>query len=445
MGKYFGTDGVRGRANVLLTAELAYKLGQAGAHVIAEKNKKPTIIIGKDTRVSGDLLEHAIVAGILSTGANVIKLGVVPTPAVAYLVKETKSAAGIMISASHNPYYDNGIKFFDERGFKLVDEVEEKIEEYLEQCENVRDLAVDADIGQVLHVEGLVEKYANFLKTTVNTRFDKLKIVIDTANGSAYQLAPMIFRDLGAEVVVINNQPDGLNINDECGSTNLAGLSARVLTEKADLGIAYDGDADRLLAVDENGETVDGDQLLYICGKEMANKGKLKRQIIVVTVMSNLGLHKSLERIGISTRETPVGDRYVIEEMVESDYNLGGEQSGHLIFLDHNTTGDGILSSLMLSNVLVERDEKLSVLAQEMEKYPQILKNIRINDRAKFAASEKIDAAVVKANKDLDPVGRVVVRLSGTEPLVRVMVEGARLEQIELVMEEIVEVIKAEL
>jgi phosphoglucosamine mutase len=258
-------------------------------------------------------------------------------------------------------------------------------------------------------------------------------------------MAPLIFRDLGAEVIVINNQPDGLNINDKAGSTNLAGLSARVLKEKADLGVAYDGDADRLMAIDENGEIVDGDQLLYISGKQLANKGKLKRQVVVVTLMSNLGLHKSFERIGISTRETQVGDRYVLEEMVESDYNLGGEQSGHLIFLDHNTTGDGILSSLMLADILIERGEKLSVLVGEMEKYPQILKNIRLEDRSKLIANEKIDAAVVKANKYLDPVGRVVVRLSGTEPLLRVMVEGISTEQIELVMEELMETIKAEL
>ncbi len=445
MGKYFGTDGVRGRANEFLTPELAYRLGQAGANIIAQKQSKPTIIIGKDTRISGDLLEHALVAGILSTGANVIKLGVVPTPAVPYLVRETKSAAGVMISASHNPYYDNGIKFFDERGFKLADEIEDTIEAYIEQDKCSQNVALDADIGRVVQAEGLVEKYADFLRTTINNRFDKLKIVLDTANGSAYELAPKIFRDLGAKVVVINNQPDGLNINEKCGSTNLAGLSARVLAEKADLGIAYDGDADRLLAVDENGEIVDGDQLLYICGKDLANHGKLKKQVIVVTVMSNLGLHKSLERIGISTRETPVGDRYVLEEMVESDYNLGGEQSGHLIFLDYNTTGDGILSSLMLSNVLIERDEKLSVLAKEMEKYPQLLQNIQIDDPTKFASSQKIDAAVVLANKNLAPVGRVIVRLSGTEPLLRVMVEGASEEQIELVMANLVEAIKAEL
>ncbi len=445
MGKYFGTDGVRGRANDILKPELAYKLGQAGAHIIAEKTKNPTLIIGRDTRISGDLLEHALVAGILSTGADVIKLGVVPTPAVAHLVRETGSAAGVMISASHNPYYDNGIKFFDERGFKLADELEEKIEAYLEQDTSKQDLAVDAEIGRVLQVVGLADKYVEHLKTTVNNRFERLKIVIDTANGSAYEMAPLIFRDLGAEVIVINNQPDGLNINDKAGSTNLAGLSARVLKEKADLGVAYDGDADRLMAIDENGEIVDGDQLLYISGKQLANKGKLKRQVVVVTLMSNLGLHKSFERIGISTRETQVGDRYVLEEMVESDYNLGGEQSGHLIFLDHNTTGDGILSSLMLADILIERGEKLSVLVGEMEKYPQILKNIRLEDRSKLIANEKIDAAVVKANKYLDPVGRVVVRLSGTEPLLRVMVEGISTEQIELVMEELMETIKAEL
>jgi phosphoglucosamine mutase len=461
VGKYFGTDGVRGKANEFLTPELVYRLGRAGAQIIAEKHAQPTMLIGRDTRVSGESLENALVAGILATGANVIKLGVVPTPAVAYLVKNTDAAAGVMISASHNPYYDNGIKFFDERGMKLADEVEAAIEALLD-AGDVATVAGDAagtvetdlvdeinvataSADRVIDSDGLIQRYTDFLESSVESRLDGLRVVMDTANGAAYELAPRVFRDLGAEVIVINNEPNGFNINERCGSTHLEGLIDKVLAEKADLGFAYDGDADRLLAVAGSGEVIDGDQLLYICGKDLARHGKLNKQTIVCTVMSNLGFHRSLEEIGIATSQTRVGDRYVLEEMVANGYNLGGEQSGHLIFLDCNTTGDGILSSLKLAEVVVLRGESLETLAGEMRKYPQLLENLRINDRAKFYNNNEIDAAIVEANKHLGPDGRVLVRLSGTEPLLRVMVEGVDREQIELVLKELIEKIKAAL
>lgn len=441
MGKYFGTDGVRGKANEFLTPELTYKIGRAGAEVIASQHEQPTIIIGRDTRISGEQLEQSLVAGILATGANVIKLGVAPTPAVAYLVRETGAAAGVMISASHNPYYDNGIKFFDADGMKLPDALEAEIETWIDKAE--ADYPVATDTGRVLETSGLLDLYRNFLVGSIEGNLQGLKIVMDTANGAAYELAPQVFRDLGADLIVINNEPNGININDQCGSTHLEGLIERVLSEDADFGIAYDGDADRLLAVAGSGEVIDGDQLLYICGKELARHGKLNKQTIVCTVMSNLGFHRSLEDIGIATSQTRVGDRYVLEEMVENGYNLGGEQSGHLIFLDYNTTGDGILSSLKLAEVLQSRGESLAVLAGEMRKYPQILENLRISDREKFHNNPEIDAAIVEANKHLGPDGRVLVRLSGTEPLLRVMVEGIDREQIEMILEELIGKIKA--
>ncbi|CAM4491551.1 phosphoglucosamine mutase [Paenibacillus tarimensis] len=445
MGKYFGTDGVRGVANRELTPELAYKIGRCGGYVLAGKADKPKVIIGRDTRISGPMLEAALTAGLLSIGASVIRIGVVSTPAVAYLTRLLGADAGVMISASHNPVADNGIKFFGADGFKLSDETELEIERLMDAEADALPRPEGAGIGTVTVDDEAKYRYLDYLKTTVQQSFNGLKIVLDCAHGSAYELAPTVFRELGAEIITVGAQPNGLNINDGVGSTHPEYLREQVLAHGADLGLSFDGDADRLIAIDEQGEEVDGDFILCICGDAMKRSGKLKHDTVVTTVMSNIGFFKAAEGLGLKSARTAVGDRYVMEEMRRGGFNLGGEQSGHVIFLDYNTTGDGILTALQLVDTLVASGKKLGELKTLMRKYPQVLVNVRVGDKSLYKGNAAIAAAVEKVELELGDNGRVLVRPSGTESLIRVMAEGPDKAQIEGYVNQIVEVVKAEL
>ena len=443
--KLFGTDGVRGEANVVLTAELAYQLGRAAAFVLKRDglpDKELAMVIGKDTRISGDMLEASLIAGICSTGVNVYQAGVIPTPAVAVLTRMLNCMAGVVISASHNPYHDNGIKFFSPLGTKLPDEMERAIEEVIENGLMDIPSPTGANVGRVIPYEEAADKYAHFIQSKVDGDFHGIRVVADCANGAASYIAPKLLRSLGADVVAISCKPDGININDGCGSTHLEQLRKAVVREEADLGIAYDGDADRLLAVDEEGNVVDGDKLLLIFGSYLDKEGLLKENTIVITVMSNLGLKVACKERGIQTLETAVGDRYVIEGMKESGAVLGGEQSGHIVFGMDNTTGDGILSSVKLLQILKQSKRKLSALANEMEQYPQILINVPVKQKQGWENKAEIKAAIDKAEAELGDTGRVLVRASGTENLLRVMVEGKKQEQIERLANEIADVVK---
>ncbi|AJY75317.1 phosphoglucosamine mutase [Paenibacillus beijingensis] len=445
MGKYFGTDGVRGVANRELTPELAYKIGRCGGYVLAGQADKPKVVIGLDTRISGPMLEAALIAGLLSIGASVVRLGIVSTPAVAYLTRELKADAGVMISASHNPVEDNGIKFFGGDGFKLSDETELEIERLMDAEHDELPRPEGGEIGTVSTDEAAKRRYLDHLKTTVDTRFDGLRIVLDCANGSAYELAPQIFRELGAEIVTVGASPDGRNINDGVGSTHPEYLREQVLAHNANLGLSFDGDADRLIAIDEQGNEVDGDYILCICGEAMKRAGKLNGDTIVTTVMANIGFFKAAARLGLKTAKTAVGDRYVMEEMRRGGFNLGGEQSGHVIFLDHNTTGDGILTALQLVNTMVHSGKKLGELTRIMRKYPQVLVNVRVADKTMYNDNPAIAAAITEVEKELGDNGRVLVRPSGTESLIRVMAEGPDKGQIETFVDQIVNVVKVEL
>jgi phosphoglucosamine mutase len=445
MGKYFGTDGVRGVANRELTPELAYKIGRCGGYVLAGKAARPKVVIGMDTRISGPMLEAALTAGLLSIGADVIRLGVVTTPAVAFLTRLLDADAGVMISASHNPVADNGIKFFGADGYKLSDETELKIERLLDAERDELPRPEGGGIGTVATDEATKYRYLEYLKTTVKHSFAGLRIVMDCAHGAAYELAPRIFRELGAEVIAIGAEPDGLNINDGVGSTHPEHLIAQVKAHGADLGLSYDGDADRLIAVDETGAEVDGDFILLICGEAMRRAGRLSHDTIVTTVMANIGFFKAAETLGLRTARTAVGDRYVMEEMRRGGFNLGGEQSGHVIFLDYNTTGDGILTSLQLVDTLIASGKKLSELKTVMRKFPQVLVNVRVADKSRFKESEAIARAVAAAESELGDSGRVLVRPSGTESLIRVMAEGPDEAQVAAHVERIAAVVKAEL
>ena len=443
--KLFGTDGVRGEANVVLTAELAYQLGRAAAFVLKRDglpDKELAMVIGKDTRISGDMLEASLIAGICSTGVNVYQAGVIPTPAVAVLTRMLNCMAGVVISASHNPYQDNGIKFFSPLGTKLPDEIERAIEDVIANGLEGVPTPSGAEVGRVIPYEEAADKYAHFIQSKVDGDFHGIRVVADCANGAASYIAPKLLRSLGADVVAISCKPDGININDGCGSTHLEQLRKAVVREEADLGIAYDGDADRLLAVDEEGNVVDGDKLLLIFGSYLDKEGLLKENTIVITVMSNLGLKVACKERGIQTLETAVGDRYVIEGMKESGAVLGGEQSGHIVFGMDNTTGDGILSSVKLLQILKQSKRKLSALANEMEQYPQILINVPVKQKQGWENKAEIKAAIEKAEAELGDTGRVLVRASGTENLLRVMVEGKKQEQIERLANEIADVVK---
>ncbi len=427
MARMFGTDGVRGVAGSELTIELATKLGQAGAYVLTkEQEHQATIIVGCDTRISGGMLASALMAGICSVGANAIFVGVMPTPAIAYLTRKHKVDAGVVISASHNPMEFNGIKFFNGDGYKLSDALEDEIEELIKN--NMKDvvLPIGSGVGKIDYRFDLVDQYVSFMKKCVPLDLSGLKIVVDCAEGASYYTSVKTLKDLGANLVAIHTEPDGTNINANCGSTHMDELKARVVYEKADIGLAFDGDADRMLAVDEKGELVDGDQVMAICGLHMKQKGQLKKDTIVVTVMSNLGLDIMAKKEGLKLEKTKVGDRYVLENMMENGYNIGGEQSGHIIFLDDNTTGDGLLSALHLLKVLVETKKPLSELASVMEVLPQALVNAKVPNHKKESYMEypEIADAIAVLEKKFNGEGRVLIRPSGTEPLVRVMIEG---------------------
>jgi len=444
MGTLFGTDGVRGVANKKLSTELAFKLGRAGAYVLARDHQRPKIVIGRDTRISGDMLECALAAGICSVGADVVRLGVIPTPGVAYLARELGAQAAVVISASHNPMEDNGIKFFGGNGYKLPDALEEEIEELILSGRELP-RPTGAGVGQVADLPDALTRYGDYLKKTSGADLRGLKVVIDCANGAASALGPRLLADLGAQVVAINCQPDGTNINAGCGSTHPEGLMAAVLTHGAHLGIANDGDADRMLAVDEKGQLVDGDQIMVICALHLKEHHRLAGNKIVVTVMSNLGLHLALRRQGVEILQTKVGDRYVLEKMLASGASLGGEQSGHVIFSDINTTGDGLGTALQLLQVLVASKKPLSQLAGQMVRLPQVLVNVRVRDKEGWEENPAIHQAVKRAEGILGENGRVLVRASGTEPLIRVMAEGPDDRQLQQLVGEMVRVVAEEL
>lgn len=427
MARLFGTDGVRGVAGTELTIDLATKLGQAGAYVLTkEKSHQPTIIVGCDTRISGGMLANALMAGICSVGANAIYVGVAPTPAIAYLTRKHKVDAGVVISASHNPMEFNGIKFFNGDGYKLSDELEDEIEALIKDDMKEIDFPIGPGIGKIDYRFDIVDEYVEFEKKTVPVDLSGVKIVIDCAEGASSYTSVKALKDLGADLVAIHTEPDGTNINANCGSTHMAELQARVVSEKANVGIAFDGDADRMLAVDENGKVVDGDEIMAICGNYLKSKGKLAKDTIVVTVMTNLGFTIMGKNQNINIEKTKVGDRYVLENMLANGYNLGGEQSGHVIFLDDNTTGDGLLSALHLLQVMVDTGKPLSELASVMEVLPQALVNAKVPNHKKESYMEYSDIAdaIAEIEKKFDGEGRVLIRPSGTEPLVRVMIEG---------------------
>ncbi|PKM78412.1 MAG: phosphoglucosamine mutase [Firmicutes bacterium HGW-Firmicutes-15] len=446
MGTLFGTDGVRGIANVELTPEMAFNLGRAGSYVLANQDtsSRPRIMVGKDTRVSGDMLEAALIAGICSTGADVLTVGVIPTPAVAYLTEKYEASCGIVISASHNPVQDNGIKFFGPNGYKLPDEIEAEIEKLV--VEGTRDLSrpIGEEIGRVYDVEEALNRYLDFLVScyTGQEKLNDITIVIDCANGAAYKAGPKLWSRLGARVIALNNQPNGVNINDRCGSTYTEGLKRAVLHFKADIGIAYDGDADRCIAIDEFGNETDGDHLMAICALDMQRQGKLKLSKVVATVMSNVGLNIALRRENVHVESCKVGDRYVLEKMKETGAALGGEQSGHIIFMEHATTGDGLLTSLKLVEVMKRTGLPLSQLAREMEKQPQILVNITMEDKDTILSHALVTAAMSRAEVKLGEWGKLVVRPSGTEPMVRIMAQGPQQYLLEEVIADISNSIK---
>lgn len=427
MGRLFGTDGVRGVANSELTPELAFKLGKAGAHVLSRDKERPVVIIGKDTRLSGDMLEDALSAGILAVGGNVIKVGVLPTPAIAHLVKVYQADAGVVISASHNPFEYNGIKFFNGDGFKLDDSIENEIEDIILSDIDVNSHITGDMLGRCLEADDdAEEKYAEFLKSTIDVDIKGIKLVLDCANGAAYSVAEKVYSELGADITVIGNEPNGVNINDGYGSTHPEKLQEEVVKQGAFMGLAYDGDADRLIAVDEKGRIIDGDKLICICAKMMKDRKQLAGDIVTATVMSNIGFHKYINGMGCSVEVTGVGDRYVLESMLKTGSRIGGEQSGHIIFLNHTTTGDGILSSLQLLQAVLLSGRKPSELSDEIEIFPQVLRNARVKNENKsiFMDDSEIKDAVAKVEKEIEGSGRLLIRPSGTEPLVRVMLEG---------------------
>ena len=447
MGKYFGTDGVRGEANVELTPELAFKLGRFGGYVLSQHEEEtPLVFVGRDTRISGEMLEHALIAGLLSVGIRVYKLGVIATPGVAYLVRTEKASAGVMISASHNPALDNGIKFFGGDGFKLDDDRELEIEALLDAAEDTLPRPSAQGLGTVMEYPEGLRKYQEFLVST-GVQLEGMHVVLDTANGAASTSARQIFADLGAQLTVIGENPDGLNINDGVGSTHPEHLQEKVKEVGAAIGLAFDGDSDRLIAVDENGEIVDGDKIMYIIGSYLASKGLLEKNTIVTTVMSNLGFHKALDAKGIQKEITAVGDRYVVEEMRKSGYNLGGEQSGHVVIMDYNTTGDGQLTGVQLTKIMQETGKKLSELAAEVTIYPQKLVNIRVENSMKDKAMEvpAIREIIEKMEAEMAGNGRILVRPSGTEPLLRVMAEAPTHEEVDYFVDTIAAVVQAEI
>ena len=453
MRKYFGTDGIRRIANTELTPELVYKVAKAGAYVLSKHtDHTPTILIGRDTRISGTLIESAMTAGFLSYGAKVKLLGVIPTPAVAYLTRKLKADASVVISASHNSFEFNGIKFFSNKGMKIPDTLEEEIEEVMESGKLEELTAKDEKIGVSEYCFDLMNEYIYFFRKHFDDTIEKhlrddFVVGIDTANGATSVVAEKVFKDLGINYKIINNTPDGININENCGSTHLGNLKKFVVENKLSLGIAYDGDGDRCLAIDEKGNEIDGDKLLAIISSSLRKKGKLNKDTIVATIMSNLGLNKYAENNGLQLVQTKVGDRYVLEEMLKEGYNLGGEQSGHVILLDYNPTGDGILTSLMLIQTILEENKTASELASIIKLYPQVLINAKVNAEKKYdyEKDEDIKKAIENVEKEFAGNGRVVIRPSGTEPLVRVMIEGEDQEYITKRAKEIADLIEKKL
>lgn len=447
MGKYFGTDGVRGEANVELTPELAFKLGRFGGYVLSQhETDVPRVFVARDTRISGQMLESALVAGLLSVGIHVYKLGVLATPGVAHLVKAEKASAGVMISASHNPAQDNGIKFFAGDGFKLDDALEAEIEALLDAEEDTLPRPSAQGLGDVVEYPEGLRKYQQFLVST-GTELEGMKVALDTANGAAATSARQIFADLGADLTVMAENPDGLNINEGVGSTHPEKLQELVKETGSQIGLAFDGDSDRLIAVDENGDLVDGDRIMYIIGKYLADRGLLAKNTIVTTVMSNLGFHKALDREGIEKAVTAVGDRYVVEEMRKEGYNIGGEQSGHVILMDYNTTGDGQLTAVQLTKIMKETGKTLSELAAEVTIYPQKLVNIRVENSMKDKSMEvpAIAAIIEKMEAEMAGNGRILVRPSGTEPLLRVMAEAPTDAEVNYYVDTIADVVRTEI
>ena len=444
MNNLFGTDGVRGRVGQTLTPELAYRLGRAAGTVLAAdaQGDHRTVVIGRDSRLSGQMLEAALTAGLTATGMDVISCGLIPTPAVAWLVRTYHAVAGVVISASHNPYWDNGIKFFNQAGLKLSDDKEDEIARLVEKTAELVYAAEDA-IGQVMYDGEAVERYKDFLLQQAQFKACSLKAVVDCANGSASTIAEKLFSDLGLKVIMRANHPDGVNINADCGSTHMDGLIEAVLAEGADIGLAFDGDADRFLAVAADGSVIDGDQLMSIYAHDLQARGELDPNLLVVTVMSNLGLKLAMKKSGIDLVETQVGDRYVNEALTAHDGVLGGEQSGHIIFRRINSTGDGLLSALMLLNIMVRQGLSLKELAASMQRMPQILVNVKVRDKNAWADDERISAVIAKVEAALGETGRVLVRASGTEPLLRVMVEGENKAEIDQLAHEIADEIDA--
>ena len=453
MRKYFGTDGIRRIANTELTPQLVYKVAKAGAYVLSKHtDHTPTILIGRDTRISGTLIESAMVAGFLSYGANVKLLGVIPTPAVAYLTRKLNADASVVISASHNTYEFNGIKYFSNQGMKIPDKLEEEIEEVMDSGKLDELTAVNDKIGVSEYALDLIEEYVYFFRkhfedVIENNKKDDFVVGIDTANGATSVVAEKVFKTLGIKYKIINNQPDGININQNCGSTHLEGLKKFVLENQLSLGIAYDGDGDRCLAIDEKGNEIDGDKLLAIISSNLRQQGKLNKDTIVATVMSNLGLNQYAKNSGLTLLQTSVGDRYVLEKMLEKGYNLGGEQSGHIILLDYNPTGDGILTSLMLIKAILETRKKASELGDIVRLYPQVLVNAKVSSDKKYDYAQDYDIkdAIAQLEKEFAGNGRVLIRPSGTEPLVRVMIEGEEQEYITKKAQELADLLEEKL
>jgi len=441
LGKYFGTDGVRGIANKNLTPELAFKLGRVSGHIFSKDGNRPKVLIGLDTRVSGPMFEGALTAGLLSIGAEVMRLGVISTPGVAYLTKVTSAEMGIMISASHNPFEDNGIKIFGPNGFKLTDEQEAEIERLID-ADDTLPRPYGEDIGSVSNYFEGAQKYISYLQETIDNDFTGIHIGLDCANGATSSIATHLFADLEADIDTIGNSPNGININDGVGSNDTEKLQKLVVEKELDVGLAFDGDGDRIIAVDELGNVVNGDQIMFICATYLHEKKELHKDTVVTTVMSNLGFHKGLKERGINVISANVGDRYVMEEMLKGDYNFGGEQSGHIIFLNHTTSGDGMLTAIQLINIMKETGKKLSELASEMTIFPQVLKNVPVKDKHSILNDGKIKAEIAQVEKELGESGRVLVRPSGTESLVRVMVEAETKEACEKYAEQIVEKVK---
>lgn len=445
MARLFGTDGVRGIANAELTPELAFRLGWAAAWYFGREHAKPTFLIGRDTRISGQMLEAALCAGICSAGGDAVVLGIIPTPGVAWLTSTSDAAAGVVISASHNPFADNGIKFFSGTGYKLPDAVEDELEEIVARGMETLPRPTGRGVGAVSYRHDRIDAYQDFLCSVIKDNLSGLRVVIDCANGASYEAAPAVLSRLGIDLRVIHAMPDGFNINEHCGSTHMESLQAAVIEHKADVGLAFDGDADRCLAVDEMGRIVDGDQIMVILAKELLRNNALKQTTLVTTVMSNIGLHQAIRREGGNVMVTSVGDRYVLEAMQKNGFSLGGEQSGHIIFGEFSTTGDGLMTALQLLAALKRSGLPLSRLGDLMTRFPQVLVNVRVKSKDHWEENPRIVAAVKSAEQTLGENGRVLVRASGTEPLIRVMAEGPVLEELERLAEDVAGTIRAEL